>query len=189
MLMMTTNVIFLVCLLTIFLSMSFLSQASALSLAIGAVAPRSLREVTSLPAISGEHNLCLCLAHRIKWAWSEFFLLWLLPTVSADKNLSLCVMFVCLCLQSRDFVWGIFSLVCVCVCVYVFVFCDKFVGNIRWQQSQTCEGRPSEKEFRLCSGSELSSLTNYLVIEGRGSDRVFCECFFASSQNPESSQF
>ena len=66
MLMMTTNVIFLVCLLTIFLSMSFLSQASALSLAIGAVAPRSLREVTSLPAISGEHNLCLCLAHRIK---------------------------------------------------------------------------------------------------------------------------
>ena len=87
------------------------------------------------------------------------------------------------------FLYEVFFLLYVCVCVYVFVFCDKFVGNIRWQQSQTCEGRPSEKEFRLCSGSELSSLTNYLVIEEQGSDRVFCECFFASSQNPESSQF
>ena len=95
----------------------------------------------------------------------------------------------CIRVFKRVFLYEVFFLLYVCVCVYVFVFCDKFVGNIRWQQSQTCEGRPSEKEFRLCSGSELSSLTNYLVIEEQGSDRVFCECFFASSQNPESSQF
>ena len=55
--MMATNVTFVVCSLTTYLSMSFLSQASALSLAIGAVAPRSLREVTSLPAISGDHKI------------------------------------------------------------------------------------------------------------------------------------
>ena len=95
----------------------------------------------------------------------------------------------CIRVFKRVFLYEVFFLLYVCVCVYVFVFCDKFVGNIRWQQSQTCEGRPSEKEFRLCSGSKLSSLTNYLVIEEQGSDRVFCECFFASSQNPESSQF
>ena len=145
MLMMTTNVIFLVCFLTIYLSMlfllfaysrlylsmSFLSQASALSLAIGAVAPRSSREVTSLPAISGEHKIVFLFGppYQVTMAW-VFLVVIVANGLSWQKLVFVCnVHFVYPCLRTRVFVWGIFSLVCLCVCLCVCVLwqvCGKY---------------------------------------------------------------